>query len=1038
MDSLKIPTKGKATGSLPMAIRFTASDETVEDVTKTSESLSSSPQQNDDSNWRKEFLQGTFFNRKRSGSIEGAIAIVPPQNGNSNTWKIIKGKVSQAMEDIKSSKSDFPQASKNADESDIESGPVNSSMSDDLSDKIILNSCEKASTDNSDSDNDIDFDIPVDAIKSPSILKASLDRIKNSSRKKTGVITNNSSNSIDANPSKIKSFLKRRQKSPVKTLQREKNVEIESGVEMMEDMILINGHEHKSSAPSDQVKSESSAAGDSKTELLNEECASLKKLNKQLTVDNNMIPSNESKSNNKLQPKTLQENILSFYENRALIFGIFSILVVYFFNIPQFLQGVLSCLFCFILFSNLYEAFISVVNKYLLNGERHEKNHAFLIPDYNKMPICEIPAAEEHKELKTYSGWMNEINNYDPSNFHISMTRTIFLKLDGCNLRISNSNSRVPKRSMWNETPIEKKNIVFTQHRNYNLRDCRVEMCPTGLARKRHFSRKYPILLTIKNQSTSNDSATNSESKSSSEKNEPLDRNDSSSFELDSSIDATAADLDIGTTIMNSDVNALQKLHENQENIQINDQVPCGDETRILLFARNDREKEDWYRRFKSASLGVVSSADCSINSFVTITDEEVAQALKHSILNESDIEIVEKEKNEDGVTKAVKSDEPQEDKKEVRPSLGFEGLLMTACASRGPADYLRFMSHFQKHACFDIKIPDKKHESQSKSTSPAPKKSPREKKNEDSELWKGIDQSMFLGPSSNIVWTNVLLGRILYGCVNDPSILKGIQDFLEKKLTAIRLPSFMEDVHVAEIFLGETPPIIHRISQPLMDERGIWIDADVTYEGLMHMTITTKMNLLRLKKQEQRDSGECTVTLPTQLAMKVLCDSDAESSGASSSESESSIQTNPESSVESQSFYSPPGNSRKILRIVDRITASNLFQSATEISYIQRAMENMSTNIKLRVELKGLVARVIINIPPPPSDRLWIGFRGPPRLWLTAKPAVGDHSFDWSLVTNVIENKLCDEVYKYLVYPNMVDIILPFLGQPTYQAKEV
>lgn len=34
-------------------------------------------------------------------------------------------------------------------------------------------------------------------------------------------------------------------------------------------------------------------------------------------------------------------------------------------------------------------------------------------------------------------------------------------------------------------------------------------------------------------------------------------------------------------------------------------------------------------------------------------------------------------------------------------------------------------------------------------------------------------------------------------------------------------------------------------------------------------------------------------------MVMKVLCDSDAESSGASSSESETSVQTNPEPNVE-------------------------------------------------------------------------------------------------------------------------------------------
>lgn len=185
-----------------------------------------------------------------------------------------------------------------------------------------------------------------------------------------------------------------------------------------------------------------------------------------------------------------------------------------------------------------------------------------------------------------------------------------------------------------------------------------------------------------------------------------------------------------------------------------------------------------------------------------------------------------------------------------------------------------------------------------------------------------------------------------------------------------------MEDVNVAEIFLGETPPLIHRVSQPILDERGTWIDADITYEGLMHATITTKLNLLRLKKQHTTHKHQNhSSTSPSKSPKHAIYDSDAESSGDSSSECESpTIAT--EIILEQQqqqAFYPSPGNSKKILRFVDRITASNLFQSATEISYVQRAMENMSTNIKLSVELKGLVGRVTINMPPPPSDRIWL-----------------------------------------------------------------
>lgn len=135
-----------------------------------------------------------------------------------------------------------------------------------------------------------------------------------------------------------------------------------------------------------------------------------------------------------------------------------------------------------------------------------------------------------------------------------------------------------------------------------------------------------------------------------------------------------------------------------------------------------------------------------------------------------------------------------------------------------------------------------------------------------------------------------------------------------------------MEEVIIAQVNLGDTPPLVHRVSQPLIDERGTWIDADVTYEGLMHMTITTKLNLLRLKRQHNHHTTTSTtpsttamptqsttsnsassadisgVLTPTPAATNVLIsektndaiyDSNAESSGASSSESESFAQNN-------------------------------------------------------------------------------------------------------------------------------------------------
>lgn len=63
-----------------------------------------------------------------------------------------------------------------------------------------------------------------------------------------------------------------------------------------------------------------------------------------------------------------------------------------------------------------------------------------------------------------------------------------------------------------------------------------------------------------------------------------------------------------------------------------------------------------------------------------------------------------------------------------------------------------------------------------------------RREKKQENELWKGIDQSLYLGPSGSVVWANVLIGRILFSCLNDTQLLNKMQQFLQKKLSAIKV----------------------------------------------------------------------------------------------------------------------------------------------------------------------------------------------------------------------------------------------------------
>jgi hypothetical protein len=67
--------------------------------------------------------------------------------------------------------------------------------------------------------------------------------------------------------------------------------------------------------------------------------------------------------------------------------------------------------------------------------------------------------------------------------------------------------------------------------------------------------------------------------------------------------------------------------------------------------------------------------------------------------------------------------------------------------------------------------------------------------------------------------------------------------------LLSFQLPYFIEDLIITELDLGHNVPLAHRASRPRLDERGLWVDLDVTYEGTVCLTLETKLNLMKVKQ---------------------------------------------------------------------------------------------------------------------------------------------------------------------------------------------
>ncbi|CAG2162011.1 unnamed protein product [Oppiella nova] len=297
--------------------------------------------------------------------------------------------------------------------------------------------------------------------------------------------------------------------------------------------------------------------------------------------------------------------------------------------------------------------------------------------------------------------------------------------------------------------------------------------------------------------------------------------------------------------------------------------------------------------------------------------------------------------------------------------------------------------------------------------------------------LSKQLDYNLFMDKlmafksssddTSSLSWFNALIGRICYDILNEQFWSTYIAAKIQRKLRRLRLPYFMESLTITEIDVGNTLPKFNSIpNPPLVDKRGLWIDFDITYSGGFTMTLETKLNLMKLKEQANGSQEMKSFAERSELD---LSDNESDSIMTSSDEEmEDKPPVDPEDADTTK-------KQQKILKFVDKIASSQYFQKVAENKYVKRAMEGVSkTALILTVQIQTLNGTLAINIPEPPTDRLWYGFRGNPDLVLSARPKLGEHEVSISHVTDIIERKLRAEFAKVLVMPNMDDLVLPVL----------
>ncbi|CAI2345843.1 unnamed protein product [Caenorhabditis sp. 36 PRJEB53466] len=587
-----------------------------------------------------------------------------------------------------------------------------------------------------------------------------------------------------------------------------------------------------------------------------------------------------------------------------------------------------------------------------------------------------------------YRGWMNELRTrYSPANYHVNSSQSVLVRLEGSMLRICRPAKAVLKHAFYDDPTLKQSQPSMVSQVIYDMKDAQVSLRPKRLARRRWWSRKYPIHIRFAHSSSSlveidHSSTAKSRGISRSASMAPhpnISETDGDRQFTDNESDGYSAESE--TEAEESGTGEKRKLLRANSASDINEfkesKVHKKRGRSIYLFVRAAREKERWFHLLREACARARNSPK---------TRRCMSMIIKSRSSASLPGEIRPAEEDATNTSVAVEA--------LVAENENFsESVFNSPKVTRLPKEY-EFLKYRSNYASFvkeiasilSIQVP------------PRPEKNSTVSVDLGTMKWAPGAQQI----SSELVDSiNVLATRIFFDFCRDEFWIRQVKQKIQSKLATIHLPYFIEKLELGELKFGTKAPRVTAVYTPKVDEWGTWVDFEMKYKGGIRLVLQTSVNLLKLQ-------------------------SGALQSPESSPDEDFGAKNNSEGTTKERT-------GKKILSIVERAAQSSLFQKAAKLQAVARLIEDVSTTpLMLNVEVEEVEGPMTCNIPPPPSDRLWYAFRRRPLLKIRAVPQVGDRSVDLSTVSEWIETKLRQVLEKNLVCPNMDDIILPVLsGNP-------
>ena len=118
----------------------------------------------------------------------------------------------------------------------------------------------------------------------------------------------------------------------------------------------------------------------------------------------------------------------------------------------------------------------------------------------------------------------------------------------------------------------------------------------------------------------------------------------------------------------------------------------------------------------------------------------------------------------------------------------------------------------------------------------------------------------------SSITFMNTFLIRIFADFFTHERAISLIQTKIQNKLNKIRVPHFMEELKIIGLDLGSVVPLIKQTSEPWYDEKGLWVHMEIDYSGGLQMSLATKLNLMKFKANSSTHATK-SLNTPTSSA---------------------------------------------------------------------------------------------------------------------------------------------------------------------------